>query len=199
VRPLARPPRILYICVHIGSLSPTLPFHSPVISMSEQAEQPAIEEVEPPRKRPRTITRVIAEGWFSDMRKLIMYLPYNLPDPSISIYNFGPITTDKLELHSDIPSCVVERLEKELGSLSRNSNRRLQLKERGAGASAAVDFLEKYYQKYPSSIEIQSWIEGLKEFSKAELDDSDSNDLGITVSLHASQITLAGCLMMMSS
>jgi hypothetical protein len=137
---------------------------------------------EPPCKR----TKVVIEQFLTDIRKLIDYLPDDLPEPSVSRYDFSDITAAELEDYGTEPCCVTRWLETELGHLSPDSQHRLQFKERGAGAASAVDFLDKYYHKHPGDIMIQNWITGLlahlKITSRAELDDSDTNDLGIKVS-----------------
>lgn len=136
-------------------------------------------EYEHRRKR----TKVIVDQQLNDLRQLFQYLPATLPIPVISTYDFGELTQQELEDYGNEPSALVHRLESELGHLSPESKTRLQLKERGPGAAAVVDFLEKYYRKHPSDVLIQRWIQGLlvyvKEISEAEVDDSETNDLGV--------------------
>jgi hypothetical protein len=133
----------------------------------------------PPRKR----TKVVVEQQLNDLRTLLEHLPSDLPEPTFSQYNFGPITTDELEDYGDDVSSVVHRLEQELGHLNPDSPYHIQIKERGRGPLAVVDFLEKYYNKNRDAILLQEWIAGLlthvKEISDAELD--DSMDTGIKV------------------
>jgi hypothetical protein len=136
----------------------------------------------PPRKR----TKVVMDQFVNEIRKLIDYLPNDLPEPVPSGYNFGDLTEEELDDYGpEEGTCVSRRMETELGYLNPESRHHLQFKERGAGAVAAIDFLEKYYRKHPSHPLIQNWITGLlehlKKVSTVELDDSDTNDTGIKV------------------
>lgn len=138
-------------------------------------------------RRKRCSTKVVIEQRLDNLRKLMLHLPQSLPDPPISSYNFSPLTKEEIdEYGSEVVACT-HRLEAEFGHLSLKGLHSVQLRERGKGPVAGVDFLETYYNKYPSDEMIHNWINGLLEhvskISDAEVDESDTNDVGVKVML----------------
>jgi hypothetical protein len=84
----------------------------------------------------RKRTKVVVEGQCNDLRTLLHYLPQSLPEPSVSRYNFGPVTADEIEDYGSESCALTHRLEQEFGHLNPESRYHFQLLERGAGPMA---------------------------------------------------------------